>query len=226
MPEALSPREPAPDSLIDRIDAWLPQTQCTRCGYPDCRAYAAAVAGGATNINRCPPGGEITIAALAELLGRAPQPLDPACGPRAPRARAFIDEALCIGCVKCLEACPVDAILGASRLMHTVIAAECSGCGLCLPPCPMDCIQLLPAEPCGAGGPWPDYVPTETGRWRRRHAARRERWAHRAAHGARNRATGKLPDGLAVPAESERKRAEIRAAVERVRRRRETAGRR
>jgi electron transport complex protein RnfB len=205
----------SPTPLAERIENWLPQTQCRRCGYPDCRAYAAAVADGEADLNRCPPGGEPTIAALAGLLGRAPQPLDPACGPPPQRAVACIEEALCIGCLKCLEACPVDAIVGARKLLHTVIAAECNGCGLCLPPCPMDCIQLLPVTP-RASGPWPQYGGAEAERWRRRHAARGQRLARRAAEAAGH---------VATAAERERRRAEIRAAVERVRARRaERAG--
>ena len=128
----------------DRIDAWLPQTQCTQCGYPRCRAYAEAVAVGTAGINQCPPGGEVTIAALAKLLNAPPEPLDPCFGIHKPRARAVIDEAVCIGCRKCLDVCPVDAILGARKLMHTVIADECTGCELCLPPCPVDCIAMQP----------------------------------------------------------------------------------
>ena len=130
------------DPAIDAIDALLPQTQCRRCGFDGCRPYAAALAEGTTGLNRCPPGGEATIAALAGLLGREPLPLDPACGVEAPPQVASIDEALCIGCTRCLPACPVDAIVGAAKRMHTVIAAECTGCGLCLPPCPVDCITL------------------------------------------------------------------------------------
>lgn len=133
--------------LADRIDALLPQTQCTRCGYPTCRAYADAIAGDLADIDRCPPGGADGIVALAHLLGRESKPLDPACGSEAPPLVAFIDEDVCIGCTKCIQACPVDAIVGAAKRMHTIIAAECTGCELCLPPCPVDCIALLPAAP-------------------------------------------------------------------------------
>ncbi|HVN42118.1 MAG TPA: RnfABCDGE type electron transport complex subunit B [Steroidobacteraceae bacterium] len=136
---------------VEAIDRLLPQTQCTRCGHPGCRPYAEAIARGEEDINRCPPGGERTIAALARLLGRAPRPLDPQVGPPTPRQVAVIDESRCIGCARCLPACPVDAIVGAKRFMHTVIAGQCTGCELCLPPCPVDCIELrpLPAEPLG-----------------------------------------------------------------------------
>ena len=131
---------------VDAIDALLPQTQCQRCGYPDCHAYAEAIAQGAADINRCPPGGDPTIAALAGLLHRPAKPLDPEVGTFATGTVAVIEEAFCIGCTKCIQACPVDAITGAQKQMHTVIEALCTGCGLCLPPCPVDCIQLSPAE--------------------------------------------------------------------------------
>ncbi len=129
-------------ALSGRIDAVLPQTQCRQCGYPGCRPYADAVARGSADINRCPPGGEDTIREIARLTGASTKPLDPACGTLAPPAVAAIDETLCIGCTLCIQACPVDAIVGASNLMHTVIAAECTGCGLCVPPCPVDCISM------------------------------------------------------------------------------------
>lgn len=141
------------DPLVTRIDAILPQTQCTRCGYPACMDYAQAIADGAAPINQCPPGGAAGIAALADLLRREPLPLNPANGVEKPREIAFIDEAVCIGCTKCIQACPVDAIVGASKLMHTVLADECSGCELCIAPCPVDCIAMvaapIPANPEG-----------------------------------------------------------------------------
>jgi electron transport complex protein RnfB len=129
---------------VEGIDALLPQTQCTRCGYPSCRDYAQALAQGSVDLNRCPPGGEETIAGLARVLGREPKPLDPACGEQRPWVVAHIDEAACIGCTLCIHACPVDAILGAGKRMHTVIEQECTGCELCLTPCPVDCITLVP----------------------------------------------------------------------------------
>jgi electron transport complex protein RnfB len=129
--------------LAARIDAILPQTQCTKCGYAGCRPYAEAIAAGEADIDRCPPGGDAGVARLALLLHRAAKPLDPAYGTyRAPQV-AVIDEETCIGCTKCIQACPVDAIVGASKLMHTVIASWCTGCELCLPPCPVDCIDLV-----------------------------------------------------------------------------------
>ncbi len=131
-------------TLADAIDAELPQTQCRQCGYAGCRPYAEAVARGEAAINRCPPGGEEGLRVLARLTGAPEQPLDAACGPVKPRAVALIDEAWCIGCTLCIQACPVDAIVGAAKRMHTVLAEDCTGCELCLPPCPMDCITLLP----------------------------------------------------------------------------------
>ena len=126
------------------IDQLLPQTQCTRCGYPGCLPYAEAIAGGEADINRCPPGGTETIIALSALTGRAVAPLDKGIGIEAAPTVALIDEERCIGCTKCLPPCPVDAIVGAPRLMHTVIAELCTGCELCIAPCPVDCISMVP----------------------------------------------------------------------------------
>jgi electron transport complex protein RnfB len=136
------------DPVVERIDALLPQTQCAQCGFPGCRPYAQAIASGKADINQCPPGGEGTIRALAELLGREPRPLNADNGVEKPKRLALIDETRCIGCTLCIQACPVDAIVGAAKLMHTVIAEECTGCELCLPPCPVDCIDLVdPVQP-------------------------------------------------------------------------------
>jgi electron transport complex protein RnfB len=133
-------------TLVDRIDALLPQTQCGRCTFSGCRPYAEAIAQGAAGINQCPPGGERTAHALAKLMGVEPKAVGKEFGVVPEYSVvAFIDEAACIGCTKCIQACPVDAIVGASRAMHTVIAAECTGCELCIPPCPVDCIVMQPA---------------------------------------------------------------------------------
>jgi Na+-translocating ferredoxin:NAD+ oxidoreductase subunit B len=130
-------------ATADDIDALLPQTQCTRCGYTGCRPYAEAIAGGTAEINQCPPGGTATIAALATLLHRAALPLNPANGVESAALVAQIDESVCIGCAKCLAPCPVDAIVGARKQMHTVVAALCTGCELCVAPCPVDCIAMV-----------------------------------------------------------------------------------
>ena len=142
-----------PGALVEKIDALLPQTQCAQCRYPGCRPYAEAIARGEADIDRCPPGGEATVRALAELLDREPRPVDPRYGPTRPPLVALIDEGRCIGCALCLPACPVDAIVGSPRLMHTVIADQCTGCELCLPPCPVDCIALMPpGQPANSHG--------------------------------------------------------------------------
>ena len=135
------------DDLAAVIDGLLPQTQCTRCGYAGCAPYAAAIAAGTADIDRCPPGGAATTEALARLLERAPKPLNPQCGAESPPRIAWIDEDRCIGCAKCLPPCPVDAIVGAAKHLHTVIAELCTGCELCLAPCPVDCIEMRPAAP-------------------------------------------------------------------------------
>lgn len=131
-------------ALAQKLDAALPQTQCTRCGYPDCRSYAQAMAQGDADINRCPPGGTEGVVRLAQITGKAALPLDTTRGEEGPRSLAVIDEAWCIGCTLCIKACPVDCILGASKLMHTVINDQCTGCELCLPVCPVDCITMVP----------------------------------------------------------------------------------
>jgi electron transport complex protein RnfB len=135
------------DPMVERINQCLPQTQCGQCGYPGCRPYAVAVAAGDADINQCPPGGEAGVRALAALLGREPKPINPDNGTEKPAVVAIIVEAECIGCTKCIQACPVDAIIGAPKQMHTVIADLCTGCELCLPPCPVDCIELVPPAP-------------------------------------------------------------------------------
>ncbi len=132
------------DPVADQIDALLPQTQCGQCSYAGCRPYAEAIASGEAAINRCPPGGETTMIALAELLGRDPVPLADEAAAEKPKSVAVIVEDECIGCTLCIQACPVDAIVGAAKQMHTVIANECTGCELCLPPCPVECIHMHP----------------------------------------------------------------------------------
>ena len=139
---------PAPlteeERLIEKIDAVLPQTQCTKCGYDGCRPYAEAIARGEADINQCPPGGDAGIHVLADLLDKEYKPLNPVHGTEQPRMVAVIDEPICIGCTLCIQACPVDAIVGAAKLMHTVVPDLCSGCDLCVAPCPVDCISMQP----------------------------------------------------------------------------------
>ncbi|MCE9632940.1 MAG: electron transport complex subunit RsxB [Methylophilales bacterium] len=134
------------DPLVDQIDAILPQTQCGQCGYPGCKPYATAIAAGDADINQCPPGGEAGVKMLADLLGVEPKPLNAEHGVPKPKSVAVIDENICIGCTLCIQACPVDAILGAAKQMHTVITAECTGCELCVAPCPVDCITMEPLK--------------------------------------------------------------------------------
>ena len=185
-------------ALADRIDALLPQTQCTRCGYPSCRRYAEAIAAGDADLNQCPPGGEAGILELAALLGREAKPLNPANGVEQDRRVAVIDEARCIGCTLCIQACPVDAIVGAARLMHTVVTELCSGCDLCVAPCPVDCIEMVPAK--GADAFWD----------RPRADAARRRYERREARLAGERAKRAEP-------QPERKRAIIAQAIARAR---------
>lgn len=133
-------------TLVDRINAVLPQTQCTKCGFDGCRPYAEALARGDADINRCPPGGDEGVIKLAALLGRPIQPIDPTCGLPGPRRIAVIDEEHCIGCTLCIQACPVDAIVGANKRMHSVLDGWCTGCDLCVAPCPVDCIVMQPID--------------------------------------------------------------------------------
>jgi len=143
------------DPVADQIDALLPQTQCGQCTYAGCRPYAEAMAAGEADINQCPPGGESTILALADLLGQDPKPLNPENGEHGDKTVVIIDEQVCIGCTLCIQACPVDAILGAAKQMHTVITSECTGCDLCIPPCPVECIHVVPVKTSARNWVWP-----------------------------------------------------------------------
>lgn len=212
----------------DAIDALLPQTQCRQCGYDGCRPYAEALAAGRAEINQCPPGGEDGIRDLATLLNMPFKPLDPQFGVIRPPAVAFIDEQACIGCTLCIQACPVDAIVGAPKRMHTVLLDECTGCELCVAPCPVDCIAIVSVETARAQG---FAVPTRpqdawqslAERWRLRHQARKDRLAReRRERDARleRKAAHKLASLPAEDPGSERKRAIVEAALARARARR------
>jgi electron transport complex protein RnfB len=213
-----------PSSLVDAIDALLPQTQCTKCGYAGCRPYAEAIAAGSAEINQCPPGGGAGIAQLAARLGRSPLPLNPANGVEKPLAVAVIDEALCIGCTLCIQACPVDCIVGAPTRMHTVIASQCTGCDLCIPPCPMDCIAMVPVQPART------WSREDGEAARRRHAernARRAREQERHERRLAEKAVAKLAeidarDDLASD-QAARRKAVVEAALARARARRSAA---
>jgi Na+-translocating ferredoxin:NAD+ oxidoreductase subunit B len=202
--------------LIDAIDDALPQTQCTRCGYPDCRGYAEAIATGEAPINQCPPGGDEGIARLAALTGRPVLPLNPANGIEAPRRLAVIDEAWCIGCTLCLKACPVDCIVGGPKGMHTVIEAECTGCELCLPACPVDCIAMLPASGNATG--WQAWSAAQAESAHSRYGWHHERMTGEARAVAR---AGSLDHafvaGLAPHDTAAAKRAAVTAALARAR---------
>ena len=164
------------DQKIAAIDQWLPQTQCTQCSYPRCHDYAVAIADGDAGINQCPPGGDETISGLAELLQVDTLPLDTSYGEHKPKQVALIDESICIGCVMCIKACPTDAIVGAAKLMHTVIERDCTGCELCIEPCPVDCIDMIDVtQTSSTDWRWPDYSPEATSRAREQTNAKIER---------------------------------------------------
>jgi len=200
------------------IDALLPQTQCTRCGFQGCMPYAEALAAGEADINRCPPGGEPVIIKLSQLLNKPVQTLDPACGVHGPRRVALIDEANCIGCTLCIQACPVDAIAGAAKLMHTVVADLCTGCELCLPPCPVDCISMPLAQAEDA-----DWTEDRATLARQRHAQRKQRMARdQAARDLRQdpvfaETVADAQLTTAAAAEAARRRAIVQQAIERSR---------
>jgi electron transport complex protein RnfB len=215
---------PSP-TLADRIDAALPQTQCTRCGYPDCRAYAQAMAAGLAAINQCPPGGAEGIERLAAITGRPVMALNPTHGVEGPRKVMFIDEAWCIGCTLCIKACPVDCIVGAPKLMHTVIEELCTGCELCIPACPVDCIPAQDATPGRSG--WDAWSSDLAQRARERYQAHRTRTQREASENDARlaaKAQHKLADlatasTITDAAALDRKRAAIEAAMQRARQR-------
>jgi electron transport complex protein RnfB len=217
--------EPSARAVLSaRIDGLLPQTQCTRCSYPDCRHYAEAIASGEAAINQCPPGGAEGIRRIAAATGRAVIALNPEHGREGPRLLAVIDEAWCIGCTLCIKACPVDCIVGASKTMHTVIDAQCTGCELCVPACPVDCIELKPVT--GAATGWAAWSPEQADEARARYAFhqlrterdRRENDERLAAKAAEKLADLSAASRLTDPAALERKRAVVEAALARARR--------
>ena len=216
--------------LADRIEDVLPQTQCTKCGFDGCRPYAQAIADGAAEINQCPPGGAEGIARLSAVTGRKVIPLNPVNGLERPRAVAFIDESLCIGCTLCIQACPVDAIVGAAKLMHTVVPGLCTGCDLCVQPCPVDCIVMYPVTEATGWAAWsqPDADAARARHDLRAARLRREQQENDARLAAKAAAKMAAVDALAPvddagAAEKERKRAIIAAAMERARAKKEAA---
>jgi electron transport complex protein RnfB len=210
-------------ALVDLLDDALPQTQCTRCGYPDCRAYAQAIADGDAPINQCPPGGDQGIVRLAAITGRPALPLNPVNGVDGPRRLAIIDEAWCIGCTLCIKACPVDCIVGGPKLMHTVINDQCTGCELCIPVCPVDCIEMLDVTGDRTG--WDAWSAEQASASRERYAFHRFRVERdKVENDARlaSKAQMKLANlaeesKLTDPAELDAKRAVIEAALARAR---------
>lgn len=218
-------------TLADRLEALLPQTQCTKCGFNGCRPYAEAMASGEAACNRCPPGGAEGIRRLSALLATEPLPLDPERGVEHPRAVARIDESLCIGCTLCIQACPVDAIAGAAKQMHTIIPDLCTGCDLCVPPCPVDCIDMVPVT--GQRTGWDAWTQEQADAAHARYLARNQRLVReREENDARlaAKAAAKLQALQAEAAQSdteraaqERKRAIIQAAIERARQKQQAA---
>ena len=214
--------------LSERINAALPQTQCTRCGYPDCASYALAIADGGADINQCPPGGAEGITRLAAITGKPAKALNPVHGQEGPRQLAVIDEAWCIGCTLCLDACPTDAIVGSNKLMHTVIEPYCTGCELCIPVCPVDCISLENVS--GTRSGWAAWSEAEAALARKRyeiHSWRRTKDKGKSAKTLEEKAQAVLAD---LPGHSEhtapvvldQKRAVIEAALARARAKRDS----
>ncbi|MDP3760982.1 MAG: electron transport complex subunit RsxB [Ramlibacter sp.] len=220
---AVSAPPPENGGLAARLHAALPQTQCTRCGYPDCAGYAQAMAAGEAEVNQCPPGGAEGVVRLARLTGRPVLPLNPANGVEAPRTVAVIDEAWCIGCTLCIKACPTDAIVGSNKFMHTVVEPYCTGCELCIPACPVDCISLESVT--GARTGWQAWSQAQADEALQRFESRRSRLQREEDENRQRletKARAKLADlpgqtHGAEGAEADRKRAVIEAALARAR---------
>ncbi len=218
-------------TLADQINGLLPQTQCTRCGYPDCRSYAGAIATGEAGFNQCPPGGAEGVRRIAAVIGQPVVALNPVNGQEGPRLLAVIDEAWCIGCTLCIKACPVDCIVGAPKLMHTVIDALCTGCELCIPACPVDCIALVPVT--GADTGWQAWSAAQADEARARYTLhltrvdreRRENDARLAARAAEKLADLAASSRLTDPVALARKQAVVDAALARARSASERKGR-
>ena len=221
----------ASKSLVDQLEDLLPQTQCTKCGYPACRPYAQAIADGEADYNQCPPGGLEGVARLAQLLGKPVIPINPANGVERPRPVAVIDESLCIGCTLCIQACPVDAIIGAAKQMHTILPDLCTGCDLCVAPCPVDCIAMVDVTPGKTG--WAAWSQQQADAARARHDFRifrlqrekQENDARLAAKAAAKLKAVETESALTPEAKAEqaRKKAIIQAAIERARLMKEAA---
>ena len=226
----MSSAAPTLEGLADRILAALPQTQCTRCGYPDCAGYAQAIAAGEAGINQCPPGGEQGVMRLSAITALPVKPLDPAFGVEGPRSVVFIDENWCIGCTLCLDACPTDAIMGSNKRMHTVLEQYCTGCELCLPVCPVDCIHLEVVTGDATG--WAAWSPEQADLARTRYAAKAERVQRNTVEHTQRKeaqAHAKLKDLAAHsriedPQVLDHKRAIIEAAMARARAKRAPSG--
>jgi Na+-translocating ferredoxin:NAD+ oxidoreductase subunit B len=193
-------------NLAEELNAALPQTQCTRCGYPDCRSYAQAIANGEANINQCPPGGAQGVAALAAIVQRPVIALNPHHGNEGPRAVAAIDEAACIGCTLCLDACPVDSILGGPKQMHTVMQALCTGCALCISPCPVDCITLHNVSGVHTG--WSAWSPAQALQASERYSAHQARRAR-----TEQETNARLNRAQTAPSGAQTRQAAIAAAI-------------